>query len=108
MKAYPKKDSAKPYITSFCYICDDEYLTQGIVDNEKEKCPTCKDKHICYSCEEVFDFAELTETGDCEFECDYCYQPTCLACSEPVEEDGMVCSDWCRGVLKYDNRDKTL
>ena len=42
MKAYPKKHSLKPYLTSFCYICNDEYLTQGIVDEEKEKCPACK------------------------------------------------------------------
>jgi RNA polymerase subunit RPABC4/transcription elongation factor Spt4 len=42
MKAYPKLHSLKPYLTSFCYICNDEYLTQGIVDEEKEKCPACK------------------------------------------------------------------
>ena len=44
MKAYPKKDCSKPYLTSFCYICGDEYLTQRIVRIEKKKCPSCKNK----------------------------------------------------------------
>ena len=108
MKAYPSTDSEIPYITSFCYICDDEYLTQNLIEEEQEKCPECKGKERCCSCEEVFDLDELKETGDYEWECEDCYQPTCIACNEPVEEEGMACSDWCVGVWKWDNRDKTL
>jgi len=109
IKAYPRQDEQTPYVTSFCYLCDDEYLTQNLEREEhKDKCPECKDKHFCFSCDEIFDVDELKEVDVDEYYCEDCYQPTCIACNEPVEEEGMACSSYCVGVWKWDNRDKTL
>ena len=109
IKAFPKDFQDEDYITQECYICEDEYLVQdGMIQKEIGKCPECKDKHLCYSCEEPYDIKSMTETGDCEFECEYCYQPTCIACNNEVEEEGMCCSKECIGVMRWDNRDKMI
>jgi hypothetical protein len=40
IKAYPKNGN-KDYVCVICYDCKSEYLTQGVINNEKHKCPSC-------------------------------------------------------------------
>lgn len=47
MKAYPKKGEKK-YKCVICYICKDEYLTQGVLIKEMHKCPSCNKKYRRY------------------------------------------------------------
>lgn len=62
----------------------------------------------CDTCGELVPKSTLKENGYCELECEECYQPKCMSCTEDVEEDGMFCSQSCIDTYKYDMRDKTL
>jgi len=97
MMAYPKHEVYEDsYELYKCLHCKEEYLSQGILDEEVEFCPLHINFAYCIECEETAEKSEMKEVSDNEFYCGDCFYPRCSECNEPMEKDsGQFCSKQC-------------
>ncbi len=79
-----------------CHHCGEEYLSQGIKDNEQLFCPKHSDYQICVWCDVTAKESEM-KIQDAEFYCSECFAPKCRECGEPASNlEDQFCSDECR------------
>ena len=97
MMAYPKHEVYEDsYELHKCLHCKEEYLSQGILDEEVEFCPLHINFAYCIECGETAEKSEMTEVSETEFYCSECFVPRCSECNEPMEKDeGKFCSKQC-------------
>jgi hypothetical protein len=95
--AYPKdKTSEDNYELYSCHHCGEEYLSQGIKEEEEMFCPLHSDHKMCVWCDKTNKESEMREQDE-EFYCKECFSPKCIQCDEPIdeEEDKQFCSKQC-------------
>lgn len=94
--AYPKdKSQEDSYELYTCHHCGEEYLSQGLKEDEELFCPRHQDHKICVWCNKTDKSKEMKEQED-EWYCEECFTPKCTQCGEAMEEDaGQFCSKQC-------------
>ena len=96
MMAHPKNEKVKSeYVTHNCIECEEDYLSQGIVQHEMDFCPNHVDLRFCETCCEVFPKEECNQSDDDLWHCDECFKYKCRQCDEEMEEDIKYCSRQC-------------
>lgn len=104
MMAHPKDDKAKvEYVTHTCIECDEDYLSQGIVQHEMDFCPKHVDLRFCETCCEVFPKEKCSQSNEDElWYCEDCFTYKCRECDAEMEEDDKYCSRECYNVYLAD------
>lgn len=97
MMAYPKDEEYEDnYELHRCFHCKEEYLSQGLIEDETTFCPLHNNFTYCVECETTADKSEMTEVSENEWYCSDCFVPRCSQCDEPMERDnGEFCSKQC-------------
>ncbi len=76
MMAYPKNDEYEDnYELHRCLHCKQEYLSQGLIEEEFDFCPLHTDFKECVMCGITQDPSEMTEDEENELYCSDCFIP---------------------------------
>ena len=84
----------------FCFTCNEKNEV-----NQEGQCQTCFDNGVvqCMSCSNCSNWQDYYDMEDGDYQCEECYQPTCMYCNEEVEEVGDFCCDDCVKGYQWDN-----
>lgn len=103
MMAYPKDEQYEDnYELHRCLHCKQEYLSQGIIEEEFDFCPLHIGFKDCVDCGTTAEKSEMSKIGDNEFYCSDCDVPRCTQCDKPLESIkvqysfGQYCSLKCK------------
>lgn len=76
MMAYPKNEEYEDsYELHRCLHCKQEYLSQGVIEEEYDFCPLHTDFKHCIMCGITQDPIEMTEDEENEWYCTECFVP---------------------------------
>lgn len=109
MMAYPKDEQYDDsYELHKCLHCKEEYLSQGILDEEVDFCPLHINYANCVECDLTAEKSEMSKIGENEFYCSDCDVPRCTQCDKPLESIqrqysfGQYCSIKCKDEHWFD------
>jgi hypothetical protein len=115
MMAHPKDEQYEDnYELHRCLHCKQEYLSQGIIEDEFDFCPLHIEFKRCVDCGASADKSEMTEVEEKEWYCSDCFVPCCSQCDSPVESKNKVgefCSKQCYddywgGIMQDEYKDR--